>query len=244
VNLTVTPLHLGLMTVDKSGLTSVKDAGNKIDIPVVAWLIEGGRETVLVDTGASDPQWSKKYHNPMVRPTEQRIDRVLEARGIKPSDIKIVINTHLHWDHCFNNHIFKNAVFYVQKDEVDYASNPLPRDRRYYEVDLGDPPYIKSLGNIKGIAGDLEIIPGLQAVHIPGHTPGMQGVAVQTASGIYFIASDAVGLWENWEMDPPVPGQIFVDLRQVYSSFAKIKKMADFVLPGHDPRIFDRVSYP
>ncbi|HHW42601.1 MBL fold metallo-hydrolase [Desulfofundulus thermobenzoicus] len=240
----VIPLHLGSMTVDKSGLTSVRDAGIKIDIPVVAWLIEGGKERVLVDTGAGDPDWSRKYHNPMVRTEEQRIDRALELLGISPGEIRIIINTHLHWDHCFNNHLFENAVIYVQRKELAYAADPLPRDRRYYETDLGAPLYLKAPDNIKEIEGDVEIIPGVWAVHIPGHTPGMQGVAVETVSGTCFIASDAVGLWENWEADPPVPGQIYVDLRQVYRSFEKIRRLADFVLPGHDPRIFDKKCYP
>lgn len=240
----IIPLHLGTMTVDKSGLTSVKDAGIKIDIPVVAWLIEGGSEMVLVDTGAGDPEWSRKYHNPMVCSHDQRIDRVLEVLGVRPDEIGIVINTHLHWDHCFNNHLFKNSVIYVQREELAYAADPLPKDRRYYEADLGSPPYRKALGNIREIEGDVEVIPGVRAVHIPGHTPGMQGVAVETASGTCFIASDAVGLWENWEADPPVPGQIYVDLRQVYRSFEKIRRLADFLLPGHDPRIFEKKCYP
>jgi hypothetical protein len=67
---------------------------------------------------------------------------------------------------------------------------------------------------------------------------------IDTEKGKYFIAGDAVGLFECWETVPHVPSGIFNNLQDYYASFDKIEKIADYVLPGHDTRIFDVPVYP
>src|SRR3972149_878825 len=62
----------------------------------------------------------------MAPPPEQRPLAALARLGIRPEDIDIVINTHLHWDHCYNNHLFPRATIYAQRAELQYAIAPLP----------------------------------------------------------------------------------------------------------------------
>jgi hypothetical protein len=65
-----------------------------------------------------------------------------------------------------------------------------------------------------------------------------------TDKGNYFIAGDAVGLFECWETIPHVPSSIFNNLEQYYESMEKIEQIADFLLPGHDGKVFDKSIYP
>lgn len=82
----------------------------------------------------------------------------------------------------------------------------------------------------------------------PGHSPGSMCVNVETAKGRYLIAADTVPLFENWNSPVPhiphLPGTIHVGLAEYFASLDKIEKTADFVLPGHDPLVFEKSGYP
>jgi glyoxylase-like metal-dependent hydrolase (beta-lactamase superfamily II) len=180
---------------------------------------------------------------------QNQFDGGLKKIGLHPDDVDIVICTHLHWDHCFNNDQFKNARIIVQKDEIRYAIAPLPMHALFYESQLIKmrPPWLKAIENTEVIEGDMEISPGIDIVKIPGHTPGFQGVNVKTAKGNYFIVGDFCPLFENWEGAPPlkhIVSPIHVNLEDYYDSFKKVEKMADVVLPGHDIKVFEKKCYP
>ena len=75
---------------------------------------------------------------------------MLRQRGLEPGDIDVVINTHLHWDHCSNNALFPKATFYVQRDELGYACAPLPVHRQAYEKNPGlSPGWLDVWGRIR-----------------------------------------------------------------------------------------------
>ncbi len=94
--------------------------------------------------------------------------------GLKPGDVDIVINTHLHWDHCSNNHLFPQATFFVQRKELQYAAAPLPAHSKYYEAyEPGViPPFVGTHFEI--IEADKEILKDVSVMLSPGHTPGFQ----------------------------------------------------------------------
>ncbi|UCE51173.1 MAG: hypothetical protein JSV31_18135 [Desulfobacterales bacterium] len=81
---------------------------------------------------------------------------------------------------------------------------------------------------------------------LPGHTPGFQGVHVKTKNGNYLIAGNLCPLFENWpNLDKQqVPPGIHVNLIDCYDSFLKVRAFADFILPGHGPRVLEQDSYP
>jgi N-acyl homoserine lactone hydrolase len=247
--LSVWPIKMGVAPDgDKSGLTHGMNHGVKIDTAVIVYVIKGAKENILVDTGMGDPAWSEKYHHRKLL-QYQDLASGLGNLGLHPDDIGIVICTHLHWDHCFNNDLFKKARIIVQKDEIRYAIDPLPMHALFYESQLIKmrPPWLKALENIELIEGDMEMAPGIDIVKLPGHTPGFQGVNVKTGKGRYLIASDFCPLFENWEGSPPlkhIVSPIHVNLEDYYRSFEKAEKIADFVLPGHDVKVFDKEVYP
>jgi len=123
--------------------------------------------------------------------------------GLSPQEIDLVIFTHLHWDHCFNLENFSQATFFIQKSELKYAVDPLPVERKPYEVGIPgvQPPWMKVFGKMVKLDGDQQIIPGIRVMHVPGHTPGCQCVIVETSEGPWVIAGDMIPLWENWKGD-------------------------------------------
>jgi len=194
-SLSIHPLHLGsLASFDKSIFTLLRNQGTKVDFPCIGWLISGGEKAILVDTGPCDPDWASKYYRPVKKTASQDIQKALNKFGLSPKDIEIVIFTHLHWDHCFNLDHFSKATFMVQRSEMGYAVSPLPTDKKPYSVGIPgvQPPWMKVFGNIKLIDGDHEIVPGIRVLHLPGHTPGCQGVVVDTLDGPWVIAGDNI----------------------------------------------------
>lgn len=216
------------------------------EAPCIMWYIQGTKHNIIVDLGPPDPEQCLENHNLVIRRTAaQEPINALKSVGLSPEDVQTVILTHLHWDHAQGFHIFNNANFLVQKKEIEYAIAPLPCHHYiYYEKSFGKPQFVDYLDSIKVINGDYQVEDGVNCVYIPSHSPGFQGVSVKTEKGNYFIAGDAVGLFECWETIPHVPSSIFNNLEQYYESIEKIDKIADFVLPGHDGKVFDNASYP
>ena len=244
---TIRPVCVGTLTIDKSHLVFGVGYGEKIDSAVCMWYVEGAGRRIMVDTGCCDPEWSAKYHYPLKRTPEQEPRTALAAIGVDPADIDTVVCTHLHWDHCYNHELFTKARFYVQKTELQYAAAPHPMNCKAYEsITIGmTPPYLKTRFEV--VDGDLELAQGLKLYFAPGHTPGMQGLAVDTKAGVYFVASDNLPLYLNWEgnqLQKHIPGINFVNVDDYYRTFKLIERVADHILPGHDPKMLEKAVYP
>lgn len=219
------------------------------DSPIISYLIKTSDEWILVDTGACGEEWSNKYHHKMTPVPENNWSKLLAPFGLVPGDIKTVINTHLHWDHCYNNDLFPNAKIYVQRKEVEFAINPVPSHYVFYEAfQMGMiPPWVNSSGRFQIIDGPLTIAEGVELIPLPGHTPGFQGVLVETGNKPYLIAGDCVANLDNWNnrlFGQPVPSNIHVDLKEYYETLKKMVEMNTIILPGHDLRAFDQKVYP
>jgi N-acyl homoserine lactone hydrolase len=248
-NLRIIPVSTGrFLEGEKSNFTYGIDQGVKIQFAALMWFIEGAKKKILVDTGASDPEWAAKYHHPLKREPHEDPVRAIKNLGLEPSDIDIVVNTHLHWDHCFNNHLFPNAQILVQAEELRCAIAPSPTQWLFYESQLirMTPPWLRALNRTEGIDGEKQIEKGVTLVPLPGHTPGSQGVLVELKGGRCLIAGDNCPLFENWEGNKQVdhiPPGIHVNLIDCYNSFKKMETLTDMVLPGHDLKVFEKEVY-
>lgn len=227
------------MAAEKSNFTYQVDAGEKIVSPVLMFFVEGAQSKILIDTGVSDSEWAGKYHHPLERTPEEEPLAALRTLGVEPGDVDLIINTHLHWDHCFNNHLFPRARILVQEAEMRYAIAPLPCHYLYYEsqgVGL-TPSWLKSLDRIQTVRGEVKVEEGITLVPLPGHTMGFQGVLLELASGPCLVAGDTCPLLENWhgnQTQAHIPPGIHVNLTDCYKSFARMEKLTERVLPGHD----------
>ena len=235
----ITPLDLGRTRREKSFFTYMTDVGEAIDLAVVSFLVQGGGHTILVDTGGPPPSATAPWHQPYDQTPEQRLVTQLARHGLDPSDVDIVIFTHLHWDHCYNVEFFRRAHFFVRRRELEFAKNPCPIYERMYDVPSTgvSPPYLNL--DFHFTTDDQEIVPGLRVVPTPGHSPGHQSVAVETAEGLCVIAGDLVPLYENWERR--IPSGMLTDLEEWYESFARLQQLGGTLLASHDLRTLQRL---
>lgn len=241
MQLNILPLDLGTLNVDKSGLTLRKGLGHRVDAPCLGFLITGGSSPVLVDSGpCNSADWGTQYHNPFTRRPDQGLHRALRQHGVEPDDIRTVILTHLHWDHCYGNKALPNARFVVQRKELAYAMAPLPCDAPIYESNLHPAHFLDTLDRFDLIDGDRDIMPGIRCVLLPGHTPGLQGVLVDTAQGRMMLASDHCPLYENFE--ELIPTGIVHSLEDWYRSTARIHDLAVGIYPGHDSQVLSKAE--
>ena len=114
---------------------------------------------ILVDTGGGDPKSENillSGHAKTIRNPDERPDKALIKIGIRPEEIDTVILTHLHWDHCYNNHLFPQAEFVVQKKELITAVDPLPKFKTMYETFATGlvPPWARQRTKWRIIDGD------------------------------------------------------------------------------------------
>jgi N-acyl homoserine lactone hydrolase len=98
----------------------------------------------------------------------------LAKLDLSPADISLVINTHLHFDHCGQNPVFKHAPFYVQRAELDRARLESPDLSSWFDF-MG--------ARFELLDGDTEILPGLSVIATPGHTVGHQCVVATAGDG-------------------------------------------------------------
>jgi len=160
------------------------DEQNRIVLGLNSLLIRTGKQNVLVETGIG-PKLSPKMRS-IYGHTPQLLDS-LRAGGVDPASIDIVINTHLHFDHCgWNTYMengravptFPNARYYAQAVEVEHGRRQLERDRISYISENYD-GLIES-GQMTLLDGSADIAPGISVRLYPGHTKSMQGVIVKS----------------------------------------------------------------
>lgn len=224
-----------------------------IDQPAYVFYIEGLSKKVLIDTGPGDPNDpNMKYHSNYFKLPEEEVGYALKkATGVDPEEIDIVIFTHLHWDHCQNNHLFKNAEFYVQISEMYDAINPCDRFLKTYEsFAMGAVPiWARTPVQWRFIDGDAEIIPGVRVYHIPGHSAGSQAIMVDTEKGPFFLVGDAYPLYMHIRPDGTViPSRLCNSLVDSYKSAKKINKIIRetnaTMIPGHDAKLCTIKRFP
>ena len=246
---TITPLSFGEFPVfEKSVFTYLRCAGEKIRAPILGWLVRAGADAILVDTGPSSPEAAEGWHTRIRRTAEEMPAAAVRAAGVDPDRLKLVILSHLHWDHCYNLETFPAARFLVQAEEVRAAVDPVPSQRLTYEIGIPGrrPPWMTAFDRLEVVRGDIEVAPGVSTVTLPGHTPGLQGVLVNTAAGRHLIASDALPLAENLgtKVNEPIALGIHTDVATCFRSFERMRAVADVILPSHDLDVLKSSTYP
>lgn len=235
---TIAPLVLATAVRNISQVLLMSAPGAS-DGAVLGWLIRSGDEAVLVDAGFGAMSTEDLKGNFNRRP-EQSIEAQLGRFDLAPEEIRLVVNTHLHVDHCGGNCFLPNARFVAQRSELEYALDPLPAHRPAYDVDL-------SRMDLDLLDGDAEIRDGIRVTVTPGHSPGSQAVLVDTESGLFIIAGDTIAHYVN--MDVPKgasfwPGPLYVDLKEYYESLNRLRDLGGTILPGHDPLVLKKAIYP
>lgn len=205
-------------------------------------VVRTGEHTVLIETGVGNKlpdRMAKIYGQPA------KLLENLSAAGIAPDDIDIVINTHLHFDHCGWNTVrqsgkiaatFPKAQYYVQHGEWEHA-HERQRDAVSYFTENYDP--LVESGQMKLLRGDQEIVPGVSVEVFPGHTRDMQAVVIKSGGKTACYISDLIPtsahLELNWVMAFDLyPLQTVESRKQYYGRALPEKWLTMFT---HDPEV-------
>ncbi|HEV3482013.1 MAG TPA: MBL fold metallo-hydrolase [Candidatus Acidoferrales bacterium] len=173
------------------------DARNRITLAMNCLLIHAGGKRILVETGAGD-KWDPKLRDIYAIEPSRLVDG-LRDYGSRPEDIDVVVNTHLHFDHCGGNTfvekgkvlpVFPNARYVVQRGEFEHAKNPNERDRASY-FDQNYVP-LESARMLSLLEGDHAIVPGVELIVVPGHTAHMQCVKLTGGGKTAFFFADLI----------------------------------------------------
>ena len=166
------------------------DADNRIVLGLNSVIVRTGQHTVVIETGIGNKQ------TPKMRGIFENQELLLEsyaAAGVDPAEVDIVINTHLHFDHCgWNTTLhpdgsvtptFPNARYFAHAGEVAHGHLQLDRDKVSYLSPNYD-PLIESgqmtLLDLEGVGATAEICPGISVELFPGHTAQMMGVHIES----------------------------------------------------------------
>jgi N-acyl homoserine lactone hydrolase len=148
-------------------------------IPVHGFVIKHPRAgAILVDTGVG---WPTELVQEWKVVNRHAADALAE-HDLSPTDVKIVINSHLHFDHCGQNAVFKHAPFFVQRSELTRARRQEVLTSEWFDF---------TGARFELLDGDAEIAEGVRVVATPGHTVGHQSVFVDTADGAAVMIGDA-----------------------------------------------------
>lgn len=207
-------LHLGQLSLSYLG---------DMVIPVHGFLIKHPNGAGLVDTGYGTPlELIKDY-----KPVNASVAKELRTHDVDPSDIRWIINSHLHFDHCGQNAVFPQAPVYLQRREYDH--------RGAYETPKAWFEYAGARFEL--MDGEAEVVSGVRVVTTPGHTVGHQSVELDTTAGLALISGDACWTVEMFAGRQRPKGPMMDDMPTALDSLKRLRESSPVAVHFcHDKR--------
>jgi glyoxylase-like metal-dependent hydrolase (beta-lactamase superfamily II) len=173
------------------------DERNRLCFEMRCLLIQARGQTILVDTGYGD-KLSDKERGFISLVGERRLLHSLDRLGVAPQDIDLVVNTHLHSDHCGGNTAldeggfvvptFPQATYCVQRLELADAMFPNERTRATYLRENWEP--LERSGQLRVLWGDTRVTDEVRVVVTPGHTRAHQSVLIESGGQTALFLGD------------------------------------------------------
>lgn len=227
------------------------DELNRIEAAFNCFVVEDGDRRILIETGGGVRHDARSLERTRMVPDVSAAG-VLADAGFEPSSFDIVINTHLHWDHCGGNTIdlpgggvapaFPNARYVTQRGELEHAREQHPRDAVSYRAVNYEP--LLEAGRMHLLDGDVEVAPGVQVQVAPGHNRDMMVVIIRSRSETWCHLADlapyAAQITPTWVAGFDLfPLQCIATKTELFGRAAAEGWRCSF---GHDPRVnFPRV---
>ena len=240
---TIRPLMLGRMRINCSLFTYMMNFQKEIWVPIVSWYIRAADHHVLVDTGAPADVMGKHWYGDYEE--IMGFEDALNSVNTSIEEIDVIIQTHLHFDHCGNTPKCRSAEVIVQTDELKFSRQPHP---------LFFGSYLKS-GLLEGVQfkeveGDVEVLQGMQVFKVPGHSPGTQAVSIETEKG-RVVLSGFCAIRDNFSPPekiknvwPVLTSGVHTDSLQAFASAMRVKELGDIVVPIHDMEFAKKEQIP
>jgi glyoxylase-like metal-dependent hydrolase (beta-lactamase superfamily II) len=222
---------------------SPADAENRILLGTNTVVVRTGKETVVIETGLGNKLPAKMRH---IFDAQQLLPSALSAADIRPEEVDIVINSHLHFDHCGWNTMltpdgsvvptFPNARYFAHRGEVEHGRLQLERDGVSY-ISENYEPLIAS-GQMTLLDGPDEIIPGISVDLYPGHTAQLMGIYIDSAGQRACYISDLIPtsahLDVTWVMGYDLDPLTCIEQRKRFYSRAIPEKWLVLFTHDHD----------
>ena len=204
------------------------------------WLLQSPDRTVLVDTGFDPAAGVRRGRRVLVEPLT-----ALARIGVEPEEVSTVLVSHFHYDHVGNLGAFPHAELIVGRTELDFWTGTMAR-RALFAAHVEAPEIARieravEEGRVRTTAGDEEVLPGIRAIEVGGHSPGQLMVEVAGTDGPVLLTSDAVHFYEELELDRPFG--VVADLAAMYRAYDTLREREEqgvTLVAGHDPAVMDR----
>ena len=229
-----------------SSLVADADRSRRLDIAMTIWLLKGADGRIaLVDSGFHREQYFKQFAvRDYVSPPE-----ALAPLGVKAADVTDIFLSHMHWDHAGGMDLFPNARVWIQNDEYEYYTGQAWQSANTHGgIDADDVLEIvkrNTAGRVSLVRGDDEVSISGIGFYIGGrHTWQSQYISAQTRNGrTVVLASDNAYLYENLETHKAIAQTL--DAASNLRAQDRMRSLASsptFVIPGHDPAVFERFT--
>ena len=187
----VTTIDCGWHIGNKVNLTPGKDDA-PVKLPYLAFLLQDGEKNILIDNGINERFLidGKAWGGAPAECGEKDVVNSLAKVGLKPSDIDVMLYTHLHNDHAGNAQLFMDTPSYAQYDDFDNLLNPCYGETVRRDHDPEVIPFLRKTPKLVLIDGDMDLMEGIRLIKTPGHTRGSQSIVVNTTKGLRIFVGD------------------------------------------------------
>jgi glyoxylase-like metal-dependent hydrolase (beta-lactamase superfamily II) len=240
---------LDLMDVDveSSFLVLAHDMGVVTRAKTWAYLILGGDDVILVDTGASSPEIMRRLGMTGYTCEEQRLENQLARHGVRMDDVRWILHTHTHIDHAGQDDRFPAATVVMNRRELEFSASGLmgaqyPPEYVKHHIDRLHTPRALRLLDLE-LSGPDEFLPGIVCETTGGHTEGSMNILVETAEGTACLCGDIMYDVHNaivepyhiaLDREPQVTGNHGLTKRQEKAAIKRALNSGRFILTGHD----------
>lgn len=248
----------GLVPKRLWGQIATPDGDNRVPLALRCLLIESQGRRILVDTGCGDKLSARAREILGFAPADRaRLQRSLALAGFAPEDVDIVLNTHLHSDHCGGNTVwadetgeqavaaFPHATYWVQRLELADASFPNERTRGTYFAENFQP--LQASGQLRVVDGDVWVTDEVRTWVTPGHTRAHQCVVVESEGEAAIFLAD-VAAWavhlERLAWVPAYDIEPLVSIQTKKQVIAWAARTHARLLFQHDPQVVEACLAP